>query len=292
MSIRSSVQIGTQTGLIDAHVHLAGLDALLDLAHAGIAAVRDAGTRQGAGLALKHQSEQGGSPVVITAGRALSKRGGYGAFLGTPVETRQEIAAEILKLRNEGADILKVIASGVMSLEQPGIVTPGGFSADDIRFIVEEAGRHGLAVMAHANGEAAIRAAAGAGVRSIEHGFTMTDAALEVLAERQVFWVPTIGALRRAADAAGVSSDVRSFITTTIEDHLKMVLKAFALGVPLAIGTDCVLPDPRYGEAYEAELAFFRRAGISADDVHRIAVEGGQELLGPVQPRMDTNKHE
>ena len=265
---------------IDAHVHITHPDAHKDLAAAGIAAVRDAGTRQGAGLALKRQAGQGGSLLVITAGRAISCRGGYGAFLGVPAGTQQEIAAEILKLRNEGADIIKIIASGVVSLELPGTVTGGGFGADDIRFIVEEAGRYGLPVMAHANGEAAIRAAGEAGVRSIEHGFFMTDRALDILAARQVFWVPTIGALLRAADAAGVSNDVRVFIRRTIEDHLKMVLQACERGVPLAIGTDCVLPDPRYGEAYAAELAYFQQAGIPGADVRRIAVEGGRELLG------------
>jgi len=261
-------------------VHLGHADALEDLSHAGLAAVRDAGTRKGTGLRLRSSSGRGASPFIVTAGRALCRRGGYGAFLGVPVASREEIAREIRKLSSDGADIIKVIASGVVSLEHPGAVTPGGFNADDVRFIVEQAGSHGLGVMAHANGEAAIRAAAEAGVRSIEHGFFMTDAALAVLAERRVFWVPTIGALQRAADAAGVSNDGRAFIARTIEEHLKMVRKAFDLGVPLAVGTDCVLPDPGYGEVYEVELAFFRQAGISSTDVQRIAVEGGRKLLG------------
>ncbi|NTW65687.1 MAG: hypothetical protein HGB21_05135, partial [Nitrospirae bacterium] len=109
-------------------MHLTHAEALADLARAGIEAVRDAGTRQGLGLALKRSPGQGGLPRVITSGRALSKRGGYGAFLGTPVGTRQEITVEILKLRNDGADIIKIIASGVVSFELPGTVTPGGFS--------------------------------------------------------------------------------------------------------------------------------------------------------------------
>src|SRR5512137_2728964 len=106
MSTSSVGQRGTQAGFIDAHVHLTHADALSDLERTGIAAVRDAGTRHAAGLALKHQAGQRGALRIITAGRALSRRGGYGAFLGTPAETRQGLAAEILKLRNEGADII------------------------------------------------------------------------------------------------------------------------------------------------------------------------------------------
>jgi imidazolonepropionase-like amidohydrolase len=273
-------QTSSGAGYIDAHAHLTHAEAITDLARAGIAAVRDAGTRQGAGLALKRSPGQGSFLRIITAGRALSKRGGYGAFLGTPVGTRQEIAAEMLKLRTEGADIIKIITSGVVSLEFPGTVTAGGFDADDVRFIVEEAGTHGLAVMAHANGEAAIRAAAEAGVRSIEHGFFMTEAALESLAKRKVFWVPTVGALRRAAEHAAGRTGALDFIQREIDRHLVMLGKAFRAGVPLAIGTDCVLPERRYRGYYDDELALFRKAGIPADAVERIACEGGRELLG------------
>jgi imidazolonepropionase-like amidohydrolase len=273
-------QTSSRAGFIDAHTHLTHPEALQDLARAGITAARDAGTRQGSGLALKRTPVQGNIVRIITAGRALSKRGGYGAFLGTPVETRREISAEILKLRNEGADIIKIIASGMVSFELPGMVTAGGFGADDVRFIVEEAGSYGLAVMAHANGEQAIRAAAEAGVRSIEHGFFMTEAALQSLQDGGVFWVPTVGALRRAAELAEVRTDVAAVVQREIERHLVMLGKAFRAGVPLAVGTDCVLPDRRYRGYYEDELALFRGSGIPADAVERIACEGGAKLLG------------
>ncbi len=275
MSQSPATRTGGEAGYIDAHVHLTRAEALHDLAHAGVAAVRDAGTRTGVALPLAF------APVreavrVVTAGRALVKTGGYGAFLGIAIGTRNELAGEIRRLRDEGAGIIKVIASGVVSLEEPGAVTSGGFGADDVRFIVEEAGRRGLAVMAHANGEAAIRASAEAGVRSIEHGFFMTERALESLAARKVFWVPTVGALHRAAQQAGNPA----FIEEEIDRHLVMLGRAFRAGVPLAVGTDCVLPDRRYRSCYEDELALFRRAGIPSDAVERIATEGGRKLLG------------
>ncbi len=283
------MQTRSKARFIDAHVHLTHDEALMDLSRAGIAAVRDAGTRQGSGLALCRPAGRRNVPRIITAGRALSKRGGYGAFLGTPVETGQEIAAEIERLKNEGADIIKVVASGVVSMEQQGVVTAGGFGADELRFIVKEAGRHGLGVMAHANGEDAIVAAAEAGVRSIEHGFFMTDRALEVLAKRKVFWVPTVGALRRAAERSE-NRAARAFVEGEIEHHLASVGKAYQAGVRLAVGTDCVLPDRRYRGWYENELALFRRAGIPNEAVERIATEGGRELLGLDRTRTNATR--
>ena len=264
---------------VDAHVHLTRPEAIHDLARAGIIAARDAGTKQGSGLTLQRSSGAGSPLRIITAGRALSKRGGYGAFLGIQVETRQEIVSEILKLKAEGTDIIKIITSGVVSFEHPGMVTAGGFERDDVRFIVNEAGRHGLDVMAHANGEEMIRIAAEAGVRSIEHGFFMTEAALRSLGEHNVYWVPTVGALRRAVERSDVGHEVIQFVDRMIYEHLALVRKAFEWGIPLAVGTDAVLPDRRYRSIYEAELRYFIQAGIPRDAVLAIACEGGKKLL-------------
>ena len=264
------------SGYVDAHVHLRDGEGLHDLRKAGIVAARDAGTQDGAALGIATS----GPPALVSAGWALSKQGGYGARFGTAVGTRRELRAEILKLKAAGAGIVKVMASGIVSLKDPGRITPGGFGRDELKFIVDEAGRHGLGVMAHANGEAAIMNAAAAGVRSIEHGFFMTKAALQNVLRRRIFWVPTVGALRRAAEHLDMASEPAAFIEAEIQRHLAMIGRAFRLGVPLAVGTDCVLPDRRYGGWYRDELAFFRGAGIPADAVERIACEGGAKLLG------------
>ena len=267
-------------GYVDVHVHIRTIIGIDDIAPAGVVSVRDAGTSEGIALAIRRQRGAAGLPVVVTAGRALARKGGYGAHLGVSVETRTEIEQAIAELARDGAGIIKVIASGLVSLKHPGTVTAGGFGPDDLLFIVETARRNGLAVMAHANGGAAIGNAAEAGVASVEHGFFMTDDALRIMERRGTWWVPTIGALRRAADQPEVPDDARAFVEQAIVQHLAMVRQAFERGIPLAIGTDAVLPDSRYRSCYESELAFFRRAGIPQDAVERIARDGGAKLLG------------
>jgi hypothetical protein len=128
---------------------------------------RDAGTKEGAGLKTRTALRNG--LAIVSAGWALYKKGGYGSFLGVPVETREEIRGEILKLKRAGAGIIKIMASGIVSLKEPGTITPGGFHPEELRFIVDDRGA-GLGVM-FMNGEAAILAAAESGVRSVEHGF-------------------------------------------------------------------------------------------------------------------------
>ncbi len=265
---------------VDAHVHIRerhGLDAVVE---AGVLAVRDAGTKNGAGLTIGKTAGLSAAPVVVSAGWALWKKGGYGSNFGNPVETREEILSEILKLKRDGAGIIKVMATGMVSLKEPGRVTTGGFNKDELRFIVQAAATCGLGVMAHANGEHAIIDAAEAGVRSIEHGFFMSGRALEIMAKKSTFWVPTVGALKRAAESGNVSQETEDFVAGLIRSHLEMILHAHGIGVPLAVGTDCVLPDSRYAEAYEAELAYLQQAGISHGEVIKIAGECGARLLG------------
>lgn len=268
--------MAAESGRVDLHVHLAGAAGLKDAIAADVAFLRDAGTREGVGLAFRESR----NPQVVSAGRALFRQGGYGGRFGIAVGTGEDAKREIHRLKSAGAGIIKVMASGMVSLSQRGTVTPGGFSLAILKLIVAEASALGLAVMAHANGEAAITSCAEACVHSVEHGFFMTDAALDHLHRRGTLWVPTASALKRAAEAANAPAAAREIAAGTIAEHLMMIGRAFKLGVRLGIGTDCTLPDQRYREAYEAELACFRQAGIPADAVERIARESGRELFG------------
>lgn len=265
---------------VDAHVHVKdffGLDAVVK---AGVIAVRDAGMKDRMRPVTGKTIQRSAAPVIVSAGWALWKKGGYGSIFGNPVKTREEIQSEILKLKHDGAGIIKVMASGMVSFKVPGTVTAGGFNKDELLFIVQAAAASGLRVMAHANGERAIMDAAEAGVRSIEHGFFMSHRALDRMSEQSIFWVPTVGALKRAAESAAASKETGDFVAGLIRSHLGMIRYAHDIGVPLAVGTDCVLPDPRYAEAYDAELAYFEQAGIPHGEVMKIASEYGADLLG------------
>lgn len=265
---------------VDAHVHIREAGELATVSAAGVIAVRDAGLRDNITHPVAVKPSPGNLPIIVSARWALCKKGGYGSLFGVAVETREEIKAQILKLKIAGAGIIKVMASGMVSLKEPGTVTVGGFSGDDLSFMVAQARSHGLEVMAHANGETAIIDAVAAGVRSIEHGFFMTTRALEEMAGTGTFWTPTVGALARALQASGASQEAKTFVEALLRSQLTMIGQAHEIGVPLAVGTDCVLPEPGYQKAYEAELQYFERAGLSRDEVLKVACVDGARLLG------------
>jgi imidazolonepropionase-like amidohydrolase len=277
MPFQTSITIA---GLVDAHVHVRERAGFADAAVAGISALRDAGFRENAAAGILAPAKDAGGPTVVSGGWALYSRGGYGSLFGVGVSTRDEMRAEIIRLKRSGAGIIKIIASGMVSLKQLGRITRGGFDADTLAFMVDAAMAQDLGVMAHVNGEAAIMAAVQAGVRSVEHGFFMTERVLERMAKKGVFWVPTIAALSRAAGSPGTGVEVRQFVDGLVTAHMSRLRYAHAIGVPLAIGTDFLLPHAGYRAAYDAELAYFEKAGIPRDQVRTIACEGGARLLG------------
>lgn len=268
------------TPLVDAHLHLIDAKGINDLISAGIVAARDAGANKNFAQDQRRPQKGRGAPIIIWSGWALYKPGGYGSRIGIPVSGVNAIKREIRRLKAAGADIIKVIASGIVSLKQPGTITAGGYTDYELKLIVQEASDLGLPVMAHANGEQAILSCALAGVRSIEHGFFMTRRAADIMANRGTYWIPTVGALVRAGQANGVSQEARDFVLHLVKEHMEMIAYARSIGVPLAVGTDCVLPSPDYAAVYEAELGYFMQAGLSSDEIREIAGENGIKLLG------------
>ncbi len=259
------------SGCIDAHVHITTDAGIATLTASGIRAVRDAGVR---GYTLPSDT----SLLIQRACWALYKEGGYGARFGVAVAGSEEIRDEIARLAEAGAGILKVMASGVVSIREPGRITPGGFDRGELTFITDEAGKKGLKVMAHANGAAALIAAAEAGVWSVEHGFFMTEKAMDALLRQDVYWVPTVGALARAGSTA--SQEMREYLEGVIREHLVMIKKFADQGGQLAVGTDAVLPATDYSQLYIQELGYFQETGLSRGEVLAIAREGGAKLLG------------
>lgn len=274
-----------EAGFIDAHVHIKNYDSLSDIARAGVSVVRDAGLRENAERNIVPNGLSRNGVRVVSAGWALYKNGGYGRLLGLPVETMYDMRREILRLKTSGAAIIKVVASGMVSLKHPGQVTQGGFTKKELGVIVDDAYDAGLGVMAHANGEEAIMNAASARVESIEHGFFMTERALEFMARWNVLWVPTVTALARAVEAAGPSKEVREFVQAQLSKHMVMIRKAHDMGVRLAIGTDAVLPDPEYRGHYQSEMSYFEMAGIPHAEVYAIARGAGAGSLGILNQR-------
>jgi len=292
--------------LVDCHVHLAldGKDfaaarrrwnspgelfrqvqaELLDTVKHGILAVRDGGDRRGIALRFRNLVRKRDlvGPRILAPGYAMRKPGTYGSFLG-PGVGMDEVEAALDGLAGRGADLVKVIVSGVVSFQEYGRVGAPQYSAGELAAIVAAARARGLAVMAHASSDEAVRLAVQAGVDSVEHGYFAGPDTLQLMAEKGVSWVPTVipvAAQLHGRKKGGPGRQERYVLEKTVDRQLAMINEAAALGVTLGVGTDAGAAGVPHGCGYPEELALFRRAGLSPAQVLQCATWNGARILG------------
>ena len=219
-------------GLMDMHAHLIGdpeknegysavvtgngaRDALLGVRNAratvlaGFTTVRDIGTfRAFVDCALRDAIEAGTviGPRMLCADAYVTSSLGGGDIPGLAIDvddalprelrfgvanSADEVRKVVREILHRGAGFIKVIATGAVLTEG---TSPGApeFTEDEIRAAVEEAGLYGAHVAAHAHGAEGIARAVRAGVRSIEHGSLMDDAAIDLMAENGTYLVADI----------------------------------------------------------------------------------------------------
>jgi imidazolonepropionase-like amidohydrolase len=92
-----------------------------------------------------------------------------------------------------GADWIKYYSDRKYHFEADGVLhSMVNFTDEEAKAIVDESHRLGKRVAAHAIGSDGIAAALRAGVDTIEHGDGLTDALLDEITKKGVYWVPTI----------------------------------------------------------------------------------------------------
>jgi len=236
---------------------------LLKIAHRyrqyGIFEVHDMGHKSAAGLEARRALEE--KIKVRSAGWAIFRKGTYGVFLGKSVSGKEEIKKAIKEISEAGADFLKVVNSGIVSLRGEGSVTEGGFSLEELKIIHGEALEHNLEIRCHANSEMAIGDAISAGASSIEHGFFMSKENIDAMAEKGVAWTPTVYALQSLAPT--LQDDERKYLDGVIDRHLSSIHYASSIGCRLRIGTDSGSKGVDHGPSFFDELALFRKAGLT-----------------------------
>jgi imidazolonepropionase-like amidohydrolase len=132
-----------------------------------------------------------------------------------------------------GADWIKYYSDRRYHFEADGVLhSMVNFTDEEAKAIVDETHRLGKKVAAHAIGSDGIAAALRAGVDTIEHGDGLTDALIDEIARKGVYWVPTIAVGAYVAPGRGGN-------WTKMVDLEKVAFqKALKRNVKIALGTD------------------------------------------------------
>ena len=200
----------------------------------GFSFLRDGGDRWGVGAKARELAPEYGI-TYRTPLAPLCKKGHYGTFIGEVYGDFREYAALVRKHRENGADFIKIMISGLMDFDRFGVLTEEGLSRAEIRELIHIAHEEGFAVMAHANGARTVQAAAEAGVDSVEHGAYQDPESLAAMKENGTVWCPTLSAVGNLRGKGRFEeSAVRAILETAREN-----VAAFAeMSGILAPGTD------------------------------------------------------
>lgn len=201
---------------------------------AGMTYLREGGDRWGVGVRARELAPEYGIRLV-TPLSPLYKAGHYGSFIGTAFETLRQYAALVEKQKKDGADFIKIMISGLMDFDRFGVLTQEGLEPALIRELVHIAHEEGLAVMAHANGARTVRAAAQAGVDSVEHGAYLDEEALHAMQENGTVWVPTLSTI---GNLRGKGRFQEQAVAQIFQSAAENVRRFAALGGLLAPGSD------------------------------------------------------
>ena len=200
-------------------------------AEAGVDYPRDGGDKWGVGAAARELAGEWGI-TYRTPLAPLICAGHYGGFIGEKYENLREYAALVKKRREQGADFIKFMLSGIMDFDRFGVLSEEGLPGDMIRERVHIAHSEGFAVMAHANGARTVQAAAEAGADSIEHGAYLDDEALCAMAENGTVWVPTLSAIGTLRGTGRFDEEAVSRIYESSAENLLRFVKMDGLIAP------------------------------------------------------------
>lgn len=273
-------------GLVDAHVHLRGLDDLRTLAAYGVTTALDMGTWPPSLVADLRRAE--GVTDIRSSGAGAVGPGSLTAKLpGRPADSivsDPDAGRRFVAVRAaEDVDYLKVI---VEPLER------GGFDQETLKAMVEAAHAAGLMVIAHTPDVGGVTRAQAAGVDVLTHApidGVLDDAAVADALQSGRTVVPTLtmmeGVVRTVARPGASYAHARGCVTGW-----------YRAGVPIVLGTDAnqapgVPANVPHGESAHHELALLVDAGLTPVEALRSATSVAAARFGlPDRGRIEVGK--
>ena len=222
----------------------------------GYTYLRDGGDRWNAGKRSRELAPEYGI-TYRTPLAPLCKKGHYGAFIGLTWETFDEYRNLVVQHRENGADFIKIMISGLMDFDRFGVLTEEGLPAEEIRELIHIAHEEGMSVMSHCNGARTAEAAAKYGVDSIDHGAYLDKDALQAMEDHGTVWVPTLSTIGNLRGKGRFC-----------EDAVRRILDSALANVAdyqgyLAAGTDAGAWAVPHGST--TEEGYFAMAGVGQD---------------------------
>ena len=307
-------------GLVDAHTHLVAPgdgtlgddiakeddDILLlqaarnarTLLHSGVTTLRENGAKGRVAFSLREgvRRQLAPGPRMVICGRPIAMTGGHMGYFGSEADGEQAVRAEVRKLLKEGADYIKIVASGGST--RTSDPNRASYTVAELVAMTDEAHRHGTLTAAHCTSADSVQNCLDAGVDMIIHCvFADPDGTYRFrpdLVERLVAakaWVnPTlyvmkagIERLREAREREGrLTIDLIAQLDTArraLDQRIEAVRLMTQAGVRMTAGSDSPWGWYAPGE-FVHEIHMLAQAGLSFSEAIVAGTSGAAESIG------------
>jgi len=214
---------------------------------------------------------------VLPGPRVLTSLGSLDEKSGDP----EQIRARVRQMAIDGADVIKIFAT--KSIREGGTQT---MSDAQLQAACDEARGMGRRSVVHAQGSAGAKAAILAGCTSIEHGNSLSDEVLDLMAQKGTYFDPNVGVviqnyLKNKDRFLGIGNFNEAgfaFMQNGIASGLDTFRRALAHHVKIVFGTDAVAG--AHGRNAEEFVVRVQQGGQKPMDAIVAATSTSAESLG------------
>src|SRR5881296_493279 len=307
-------------GLVDAHTHLVAPgdgtlgddvareddDILLlqaaknarTLLHSGVTTLRENGAKGKVAFSLREgiRRKLAPGPRMVICGRPITATGGHMWYFGSEADGADAVRAEVRKLLKEGADYIKIVATGGSTrTSDPNRVS---YTVAELRAITDEAHHHGKLAAAHCTSGQGVENCLDADVDMIIHRiFTEPDGTyrfrpdlVERLAKAKAWVNPTLyvqkAGIERQREAREREGRLTPELVTQLDEaqraldaRVEAVGRMAEAGVRMTAGSDSPWGWYAPGE-FVHEIHMLAQAGLSYSDAIVAGTAGAPVPLG------------
>ena len=307
-------------GLVDAHTHLVAPgdgtlgddvakeddDILLlqaaknarTLLHSGVTTLRENGAKGRVAFSLREgiRRKLAPGPRMVICGRPITITGGHMGYFGSEADGEAAVRAEVRKLLKEGADYIKIVATGGST--RTSDPNRASYTVPELRAMTDEARRHGRLTAAHCTSAQGVENCLDAGVDMIIHClFNEPDGTyryrpdlVERLAAAKAWVNPTLYVLKAGIERLREAREREGKLTAALAAQLDSQRRALDVrvdavgrmaqaGVRMTAGSDSPWGWYAPGE-FVHEIDMLAQAGLSYGDAIVAGTTGAAESIG------------
>ncbi len=307
-------------GLVDAHTHLVAPgdgtlgddvakeddDILLlqaaknarTLLHSGVTTLRENGAKGRVAFSLREgiRRELAPGPRMVICGRPITITGGPMGYFGSEADGQDAVRAEVRKLLKEGADYIKIVATGGST--RTSDPNRASYTVPELAAMTDEAHRHGKLTAAHCTSAQGVQNCLDASVDMIVHCvFNEPDGTyryrpdlVERLAAAKAWVNPTLYVMKAGIERLRATREREGHLTVELAAHLDRQRRALDIrvdaigrmaraGVRMTAGSDSPWGWYAPGE-FVHEIDMLAQAGLSYGDAIGAATTGAAESIG------------